>query len=65
MPLPTPLTKVSATRAYGAEVVLHGTNYDEAYEKAVEQSQRHHLTLIHAFDDDAVIAGQGTLGWKS
>src|SRR5271155_2116771 len=62
MPLPTPLTKVSATRAYGAEVVLHGTNYDEAYEKAVEQSQQHHLTLIHAFDDDAVIAGQGTVG---
>ena len=62
MPLPTPLTKVSATRAYGAEVVLHGTNYDEAYEKAVEQSQNGGLTLIHAFDDDAVIAGQGTLG---
>ena len=62
MPLPTPLTKVSATRAYGAEVVLHGTNYDEAYEKAVEQSQQDGLTLIHAFDDDAVIAGQGTLG---
>src|SRR5205823_14347667 len=36
MPLPTPLTKVSSTRAYGAEVVLHGTNYDEAYDKAVE-----------------------------
>jgi threonine dehydratase len=62
MPLPTPLTKVSATRAYGAEVVLHGTNYDEAYEKAVEHSRENHLTLIHAFDDDAVIAGQGTLG---
>jgi threonine dehydratase len=62
MPLPTPLTKVSATRAYGAEVVLHGTNYDAAYEEAVEQSREHHLTLIHAFDDDAVIAGQGTLG---
>src|SRR6202522_358056 len=38
MPLPTPLTKVSATRAYGVEVVLHGTNYEEAYEKAVEKS---------------------------
>jgi threonine dehydratase len=62
MPLPTPLTKVSSTRAYGAEVVLHGANYDEAYDKAVEQSQEEHLTLIHAFDDDAVIAGQGTLG---
>jgi threonine dehydratase len=62
MPLPTPLTKVSATRAYGADVLLHGTNYDEAYEKAVEQSREHSLTLIHAFDDDAVIAGQGTVG---
>jgi threonine dehydratase len=62
MPLPTPLTKVSATRAYGAEVVLDGANYDEAYEKAVEHGRQHHLTLIHAFDDDAVIAGQGTLG---
>jgi threonine dehydratase len=62
MPLPTPLTKVSATRAYGAEVVLHGTNYDEAYAEAVEQSRTDHLTLIHAFDDNAVIAGQGTLG---
>lgn len=62
MPLPTPLTKVSATRAYGAEVLLHGANYDEAYERAVEDSKRDKLTLIHAFDDDAVIAGQGTLG---
>src|SRR6202046_3131436 len=59
MPLPTPLTKVSATRAYGAEVVLHGTNYDEAFDQAVEQSQQCHLTLIHAFDDDAGIAGPG------
>jgi len=62
MPLPTPLTKVSSTRAYGAEVVLHGANYDEAYEKAVEEGKRDSLTLIHAFDDEAVIAGQGTLG---
>lgn len=62
MPLPTPLTKVSATRAYGAEVLLHGTNYDEAYERAVEESRQEKLTLIHAFDDEAVIAGQGTLG---
>lgn len=62
MPLPTPLTKVSATRAYGAEVVLHGTNYDEAYSKAIELSERDSLVLIHAFDDESVIAGQGTLG---
>src|SRR5580704_2330117 len=47
MPLPTPLTKVSATRAYGAEVVLHGTNYDEAYDEAVKQTREQHLTLIH------------------
>lgn len=62
MPLPTPLTKVSATRAYGAEVVLHGPNYDEAYEEALRQAERDGLTLIHAFDDNSVIAGQGTLG---
>ena len=62
MPLPTPLTKVSATRAYGAEVILHGANYDEAYQRAIESGREDCLTLIHAFDDDAVIAGQGTLG---
>jgi threonine dehydratase len=62
MPLPTPLTKVSATRAYGAEVVLDGANYDEAFAKAVESGRQDCLTLIHAFDDDTVIAGQGTLG---
>jgi threonine dehydratase len=62
MPLTTPLTKVSATRGYGADVVLQGANYDEAYEEAVKRSQQQHLTLVHAFDDDAVIAGQGTLG---
>jgi threonine dehydratase len=62
MPLATPLTKVSATRAYGAEIQLHGTNYDEAYERAVEESRHDGFTLIHAFDDDAVIAGQGTVG---
>jgi threonine dehydratase len=62
MPLPTPLTKVSATRAFGAEVVLDGANYDEAFAKAVESGRQDGLTLIHAFDDDAVIAGQGSLG---
>jgi threonine dehydratase len=43
-------------------VVLCGANYDEAYGRAIELSEQDHLTLIHAFDDDAVIAGQGTLG---
>src|SRR5229473_1940275 len=62
MPLPTPLIKVSATRGYGGDVVLHGSNYDEAFEEALRQSAQDHLTFVHAFDDDAVIAGQGTLG---
>jgi threonine dehydratase len=62
MPLPTPLTKVSSTRSYGAEVVLQGANYDEAYAAAVEEAHKNGMMLIHAFDDDAVIAGQGTLG---
>lgn len=62
MPLATPLIKVSATRGYGGEVVLHGANYDEAYEEAIRQSTQDHLTFVHAFDDEAVIAGQGTLG---
>ena len=62
MPLATPLVKVSATRGYGAEVVLHGRNYDEAYQEAVVRCERQGLTFLHPFDDDDVIAGQGTLG---
>ena len=62
MPLTTPLVKVSATRGYGAEVILVGANYDEACEEAVRRSKQHGLTFIHPFDDEAVIAGQGTLG---
>jgi threonine dehydratase len=62
MPLTTPLIKVSATKSYGAEVILHGANYDDACEEAIRRGQQQHLTFIHPFDDDAVIAGQGTLG---
>jgi threonine dehydratase len=62
MPLTTPLTKVSATKSYGAEVILHGANYDDACEEAVRLGEQGHLTFVHPFDDDAVIAGQGTLG---
>src|ERR1700745_2888269 len=62
MPLTTSLIKVSATRGYGADVVLHGANYDEAFEESLRRSQAEHLTFVHAFDDDAVIAGQGTIG---
>ncbi|HEY6180871.1 MAG TPA: threonine ammonia-lyase [Terriglobales bacterium] len=62
MPLTTPLTKVSATKGYGADVVLHGANYDEACAEAIRRCHAEHLTFIHPFDDEAVIAGQGTLG---
>jgi threonine dehydratase len=62
MPLTTPLIKVSATKSYGAEVILHGANYDEACEEAVRRSREYGMTFIHPFDDEVVIAGQGTMG---
>ncbi len=62
MPLTTPLIKVSATKGYGAEVVLHGANYDEACEEALRRSEQFGMTFVHPFDDEAVIAGQGTMG---
>jgi threonine dehydratase len=62
MPLTTPLVKVSATRGYGAEVILVGANYDETCVEAIRLGKEQGLTFIHPFDDDAVIAGQGTLG---
>jgi threonine dehydratase len=62
MPLATPLNKVMATKRFGGEVVLFGANYDEACDEAKRRSKELGLTFIHAFDDDAVIAGQGTLG---
>jgi threonine dehydratase len=62
MPLTTPLIKVSATKSYGAEVILHGANYDEACEEAVRRSQQFGMTFVHPFDDEVVIAGQGTMG---
>jgi threonine dehydratase len=62
MPLTTPLIKASATKSYGAEVVLHGANYDEACEEAVRRSHQFGMTFVHPFDDEVVIAGQGTMG---
>ena len=55
-------SKVAATRGYGAEVVLHGTIWDEANEKAKELVRTQGLTYVHPFDDEQLIAGQGTLG---
>src|SRR5271163_133838 len=62
MPLMTPLVKVSSTTNFGAEVILHGANYDEACAEATRLSEADNMTFLHPFDDDAVIAGQGTIG---
>src|SRR5690348_3375718 len=62
MPLMTPLVKTASTAAYGAEVVLHGANYDEACDEALRLAAQDGMTFLHPFDDDAVIEGQGTLG---
>lgn len=61
MPAHTPLIKVEATKAHGAEVVLHGEVYDEAYAKAVELQKKEGYTFIHPFDDEDIIEGQGTI----
>jgi threonine dehydratase len=62
MPETAPLVKVMATQGYGANVVLHGFNYDDAYQRCLELQEETGATFIHAFDDPDVIAGQGTLG---
>jgi threonine dehydratase len=62
MPLTTPLVKVTATRGFGAEVVLHGGNYDEACAEATRLCDAQGMTFIHPFDDPLVMAGQGTIG---
>ncbi|MCX7970953.1 MAG: threonine ammonia-lyase [Negativicutes bacterium] len=62
MPVGAPLAKVKATRSYGAEVVLAGAVYDEAYARAREIEAETGMTFVHAFDDPKVIAGQGTIG---
>lgn len=61
MPEATPLTKVSGVKSYGAEVVLVGQNFDEAYECATRFATQNNKEFIHPFADDDVIAGQGTI----
>jgi len=61
MPLTTPLVKVSSTQSHGADVVLHGTSFDETYEASLERCRERQATFIHPFDDEDVIAGQGTI----
>jgi threonine dehydratase len=60
MPEVAPLSKIVATKKFGADVVLQGTSYDDAQAKARELEEKHGYVFIHAFDDDAIIAGQGT-----
>ncbi|RDY29664.1 threonine ammonia-lyase [Romboutsia weinsteinii] len=62
MPATAPLAKVTATKGYGAEVVLEGLVYDDAYAKAVEVQKETGATFLHPFNDEYVIAGQGTIG---
>jgi threonine ammonia-lyase len=61
MPKHTPLIKVEATRKYGAEVILSGEVYDEAFQKAKELQEKEGYIFIHPFDDEDVIEGQGTI----
>lgn len=61
MPEATPLTKISGVKSYGANVVLYGENFDEAYVEAMKFTKKNNKEFIHPFADDDVIAGQGTI----
>ncbi len=61
MPESTPLTKINGVRYYGAEVILAGGNYDEAYAYASDYGQKNGMVFVHPFADVAVMAGQGTI----
>ena len=61
MPESTPLTKINGVRYYGAEVILAGSNYDEAYGYAATYGTEHGMVFVHPFADEAVMAGQGTI----
>lgn len=62
MPRSTPNAKVQQTRVFGAEVILHGNQFDEARAFTMTEAERRGLVLVHPFDDPLVVAGQGTLG---
>ena len=62
MPKGAPLSKIQATKNYGAEIVLEGDVFDDALAHAIELSEKQGFTLVHTFDDDEIIAGQGTVG---
>lgn len=62
MPRTTPLSKVQGTKKFGANVVLHGDFYDDAYQKALDIQKEEGQTFIHPFNDADIMAGQGTIG---
>ncbi|MGI8494664.1 MAG: threonine ammonia-lyase [Pyrinomonadaceae bacterium] len=64
LPEYAPLTKVMATRAQGAEVILKGASFDEAVAYSRKLQEEFGYTYVHAFDDPLIIAGQGTIGWE-
>ena len=64
MPVTTPQVKIDAVRARGAQVVLHGDSYSDAYDQALVLQKKKGLTFVHPFDDPDVIAGQGTIGME-
>ncbi len=64
MPQTTPAIKVQAVLDLGGEVVMHGDDFDHAYEHSIEVARERGLTFIHPFDDPDVIAGQGTIGME-
>lgn len=61
MPKSTPLIKVESTKQYGAEVILHGDVYDDAYKKAKELEEKEGYVFVHPFNDEDVLDGQGTI----
>ena len=62
MPRFTPSVKIERTRGFGAEVVLHGDTLDESREYAMAMAEREGLVFVHPYDDEAIVAGQGTVG---
>ena len=62
MPELSPLIKIASTKRFGAEVILRGQNFDEAYEYALTLQKQQGYTFVHPFEDEKIIAGQGTLG---
>ena len=64
MPKTTPDIKIHSVRNFGANIILHGDAYDEAYQHALELSKRDLMTFVHPYDDPDVIAGQGTIAME-